>query len=173
MLSYDFKTYIADGNEFYGMAIKNLDSQEYQEKQVPFPGSLLSFLDLDMEALTPAFKKISDNLWSLTLTHDEKFAREAIAELDKLGASHIYFTHLRLDWTWRVAQAQALGNYSENLLQRNSLLRMAEELKRMQEQIRELFSNVLDMDREQKPAMRKMAEDIFRGSKVQPNGQQS
>ncbi len=162
MLSYDFKTYIADGNEFYGMAIKNLDSQEYQEKQVPFPGSLLSFLDLDMEALAPAFKKISDNLWSLTLTHDEKFAREAIVELDKLGASHIYFTHLRLDWTWRVAQAQALGNYSENLLQRNSLLRMAEELKRMQEQIRELFSNVLDMDREQKPAMRKMADYYLR-----------
>ena len=158
MLNYDFRTYIAEGTEFYGMSIKNLDAMEYHERKAPFPGSLLSFLDLDTESLAPLLKKISDELWSLTLTQDKRFAQEALSELAELEKRHIYFSHLRLDWTWRIGQALALGNFSENLLRRSALLRMSEELKRMQEQIRELFSNVLDMDREQKPAMRKMAD---------------
>ena len=162
MLNYDFRTYIAEGAEFYGMSIKNLDSQEYHERKAPFPSSLLSFLDLDTESLAPLLKKISDELWSLTLTQDKRFAQEALSELAELEERHIYFSHLRLDWTWRISQALALGTFSENLLQRSALLRMAEELKQMQEQIRELFANVLDMDRDQRPAMRKMADYYLR-----------
>ena len=162
MLNYDFRTYIAEGTEFYGMLIKNLDSQEYQERKAAFPSSLLSFLDLDMESLAPLLKKISDELWSLTLTQDKRFAQEALSELAELEECHIYFSHLRLDWTWRISQALALGTFSENLLQRSALLRMAENLKQMQEQIRELFANILDMDRDQRPVMRKMADYYLR-----------
>ena len=162
MLNYDFRTYIAEGTEFYGMSIKNLDALEYHEKTASFPSSLLSFLDLDTETLAPLLKKISDELWSLTLTQDERFAQEALSELAELEERHIYFSYLRLDWTWRIRQALALGNFSENLLHRSVLLRMAENLKQMQEQIRELFSNVLDTDRDQQPVMRKMADYYLR-----------
>ena len=162
MLSYDFRTYIAEGTEFYGISTKNLDAQEYHERKASFPSSLLGFLDLDAAALAPLFKKISDELWSLTLTQDESFAREALSVLAELEERHIYFSHLRLDWMWRISQALALGTFSENLLQRSALLRMAENLKRMQEQIRELFANVLDMDRDQRPVMQKMADYYLR-----------
>ncbi len=162
MLNYDFRTYIAEGTEFYGMSIKNLDALEYHEKTASFPSSLLNFLDLDTESLAPLFKKISDDLWSLTLTQDKQFAQEALSELAELGERHIYFSHLRLDWTWRISQSLALGNFSENLLHRSVLLRMSENLKQMQKQIRELFANVLDMDRDQRPVMRKMADYYLR-----------
>ena len=127
---------IAEGTEFYGMSIKDLDSQEYQERKAPFPSSLLSFLDLDTDPLAPLLKKISDELWSLTLTQDKRIAQEALSELAELEERHIYFSHLRLDWTWRISQSLALGTFSENLLRRSALLRMAENLKQMQAQIR-------------------------------------
>lgn len=158
MLDYDFKTYISEGTEFYGMMVKELNSKEFFESKESFPNSLLGFLDLDIELLAPVFKKISDALWSLTTTHDEKFVEEAYSALYGLDSLHVYFGHLRLDYVWRISRAQMLGDYSENLLQRRVLLNMAENLKTMQGQITDLFANVLDMDREQKPVMQKMAD---------------
>ena len=161
MLNYDFKTFISDGTEFYGMMVQELDTKNIYQRTAPFPSSQLSFLDLDIDAIAPIFKKISDDLWSLTVTHDKKYEEPVCAALNSLEVLHIYFVHLRLDWGWRVSRALMLGDYSENLLQRRALLHMAETLKTMQGQIREIFANVLDMDGEQKPALRKMA-DYYR-----------
>ena len=159
MLNYEFKTYISDGTEHYGYATWiSRDEPECYIKSDPFPSSLLSFLYLDIDTIAPLFQKVADDLWSLTLNHDRKHADDARATLRQLGEIHIYLFHVNLDWTWRVDRAQLLGDYTENLLQRMALNRMAENLKTIQAQIRDLFANVLDADSGKKPVMKKMAD---------------
>lgn len=148
MLSYEFKTYLSNGREHYFSARRDLDNVPVSKRSEEFPQSLISFLYLDMEPLEPVFKQISDGLWSLTLTGENRFAEEAKVRLASLSLQHVYFEFVCLDWSWRIDRAGMLEDYTENLLHRQELLDMAGNLKQMQGQIEGLIAGVLDTDGE-------------------------
>ena len=157
ILSYTFVSYISEEQEHFAYAEKHLKEQIGKTSTFSFPSSLISFLDLDIDSIAPLFKKVSDVLWSLTTTRDEKYADEAISILEGLSARHIYFQFLLLDWKLRIGHAIIYGDYTENLLQRSALLQMANTLRRMQQQISEVFAHVLDIDSGDEPSLKRMA----------------
>lgn len=156
MLSYQFKTCISDGREIYATVVKDLSGAHLSTKSAAFPESLLSMMYMDVESLAPLFQEMSDDLWSLTTTHEKKYAESVRAVLDDLALRHIYFEFLCLDWQCRIDYAQMLGDYTEGVLQCGALSRTVETIVGMQQQIEELFAHVLDLDKDPSAVSRKL-----------------
>ncbi len=157
MLSYEFKTYIANGSERYAFVEQGLDNAAMTTKSSPFPESLLSLVYLDIDQLKPLFDEMGIALTKLLETREAQYADEIYAALRVLPLHHVYFELLRLDWKYRLDRARALGfEFAGNLLQRRELYVLPDDLRIMQGQIKELFAHVLDIDSEKTSAPDRM-----------------
>ena len=156
MLKCQFKAYISNDQEKYIYGEENLTESLISTKTEAFPDSLLSLMYMDVDAVAPVFQEIADLLWSLTTTHDKKYAETVYAKLDELAPQHVYFELQRLLVRWRVSQAVIFDDYTEDVLLRRELVNMADYLRMVQKQLEELFSRVLDIDGDKNTVQEKM-----------------
>ena len=158
VLRYDCKTCISKGKELYFFVEQSPATSQATVKNAVFPESLIAFLDLDLDALSPQFEKMEQDLCALTRTKDARYQQEIDRFLQTLPEKHLYFELFRLIWTYRIDRASILGfDFTDGILQRGELNGFAETLKTMQAQIQDLFANVLDADSGKDPVPQKMA----------------
>ena len=154
MISYTFKTYLADGREYFVYGEKELTKKDF-----PFPESLLELLYLDVWSLEPLTKQMDRVLLELYQTREDRCAQEILTLLDELAGKHIYFEFLRLDWMERLEQSRRNGyGDAPDLLPHKEIAWIPSNLDTMQKQILRLFAKALDIDGEKKSVQEKMVE---------------
>ena len=114
--TYDLGAYVLDGSEQYQWMVESDAGRKLESRSIRFPDSLLSFLYLDVDELESSFRKIHDDLWQLTLTHEQRFVDSIFSELEELAARHIYFEEYCVDYKWRVSHAKLYDNYTGDVL---------------------------------------------------------
>ena len=93
---YTFKTYIANGREYYEYSVDVLTWTERSElerrdqsvlikKDFPFPESLLSLLYLDLGTVELLTKKIDKAIREFLPSNDDRYVDEVLATLDELA----------------------------------------------------------------------------------------
>lgn len=168
--SYTFKTYIANGREYYEYSADALTWLECSElehrgqstlikKDFPFPESLLSLLYLDTDKLDLLVKRIDMAIREFLPTKDEQYVHEALEGLDELARVHMYFELVRLEWRWRFAELKERGykNRSESL-PRKRITHIPSNVGEVQRQIIDLFDQALNMDAGTKPMTQRVAQ---------------
>lgn len=166
---YTFKTYIANGREYYEYSVDALTWLERSElerhgqptlikKDFPFPESLLSLLYFDTRELEPLVKRIDKAIREFPPSKDDRYVYEALAALDELAEVHVYFELVRLEWRWRFAELKANGSENRSeWLPRKRITHIPANIEVAQRQIIDLFSHALDMDGEKKPLPERIA----------------
>ena len=155
--TYDLGAYVLDGSERYQWMVESDAGRKLESKSIRFPDSLLSFLYLDVDELESSFRKIHDDLWQLTLTHEQRFVDSIFSELEELAARHIYFEEYCVDYKWRVSHAKLYDNYTGDVLRVQMAGAMPGAMRRIQLQLLDLIEYVLDIDGEKKPVRKKLA----------------
>lgn len=157
MKDYIFKTYIADGREYFVYGEREISGDILTTRSFPFPESLMRMLYLDIWKYEPLTKKVDRDLRALFETREERWAQEILTALDELAEAHIYFELLRLDWKQRLEQARRQG-YADciDLLPHKQITHTPSNIDEMQRQIKGLIAAVLDVDGERKPIPEKM-----------------
>lgn len=167
---YTFKTYVANGREYYEYSVDALTWLEQSElerhgqstltkKDFPFPESLLSLLYLDTDKLDLLVKRIDKSIREFLPTKDERYVREALAGLDELACIHVCFELVRLEWCWRFAELKASGNENRSeRLPHKRITRIPAYVRETQRQIIDLFDHALNMDAGTKPMTQRMAQ---------------
>lgn len=158
---YTFRTYIANGREYYEYSVDALTWLERSElesncqltlikKDFPFPENLLSLLYLDTDKLDLLVKRIDKAIREFLPTKDERYVHEALEGLDEMAHVHVYFELVRLEWQWRFAELKEWGyeNRSESL-PRKRITHIPVIIGEVQRQIIDLFDHALNMDGEQ------------------------
>lgn len=159
MIGYEFKTYIANGREYFLYREKEIRDIPFTKKDFPFPESLLALVYLDIWSLELLIKKIDHVLRELYQTKEERCAQEVLTLLEELSHAHIYFEFLFLDWKWRVEKARHNG-YRDvvDLMPHKQITHIPSNIDTMQKQILALFAKALDIDGYKKPISQKMVE---------------
>lgn len=166
---YTFRTYIANGREYYEYSIDALTWTErsdlerrgqptFIKKDFPFSESLLSLLYLDLGPVELLTKKIDKAIREFLPSNDDRYVGEVLAALDELAGIHVYFELVRLEWRWRFAELKASG--SENRvgwLPRKRITHIPSNVAEAQRQILDLFDHALNMDRGNEPLSERMA----------------
>jgi len=154
MTGYTFKTYIADGREWFEYCEEEISTSQRTKKDFPFPESLLKLLYLDIWSLEPLTKKIEKALINLYQTKEEQYALEVLADLDELASVHIYFELLRLNWRYRLQKAKR-QNYEDvvDSLPRKQITHIPSSVDNMQHQIIALFDRALNLDGDRKKSV--------------------
>lgn len=160
---YTFKTYIANGREYYEYSVDALTWLERSElesncqltlikKDFPFSENLLSLLYLDTDKLDLLVKRIDKAIREFLPTKDERYVHEALEGLDEMAHVHVYFELVRLEWRWRFAELKERGyeNRRESL-PRKRITHIPANVGEVQRQIIDLFDHALNMDGEKRP----------------------
>lgn len=161
MISFQFKTYIADSAEHYSYGADDGKGMALTAQTIPLPESLLALIDMDIDTIEPTIRQLNETLWQLATTQEKRYAEDAKALLDDLTLRHIYFQQLSLDWKYRLSRALIFEQYTEEMLPRRYLYALPDSLRQMQGQIVELFENVLDTDNSGEPVSKRMV-DYYR-----------
>lgn len=157
MLSYEFKTYIANGYERYGYVARSADRDALTTRSARFPESLLALLYLDVDQLQPLFDQMDGALVELHKTKKAAYADQLRTLLGLLSAYHVYFDFLCLDWICRLDHGQVRGfEFTDSLLPRKELSAIPANLRTIQSQLKDLFAHVLDMDASKEPVADRM-----------------
>lgn len=106
MSEYMFKTYIANGREYFIYSDDVSDDRFTQKIDFPFSESLFSLLDLDIWKREPQIKKIDRALLELYRTRDARYTEDVFFTLQSLSDVHIFFKLLFLDWSKRLNRRQ-------------------------------------------------------------------
>lgn len=167
---YTFKTYIANGREYYEYSTDALTREERGglerkgqtaaiKKDFPFPESLLSLLYLDTDKLDLLVKRIDKAIREFLPTKDERYVRETLEGLDELARVHVYFELTRLEWRWRFVELNASGGeVRSEWLPRKRITRIPAYVNEIQRQIIDLFDRALNMDGEKRPVSERVVE---------------
>ncbi|MBR2132783.1 MAG: hypothetical protein IJ955_09695 [Oscillospiraceae bacterium] len=158
MFHYLFKTYIANGREYYEFATADDEKVQRTKKDFPFPESLLTLLYLDVFEIDRITKRMDKALRSFYSSRDLNDLHEVERGLDELAPKHICFELLRLEWLERIRLASAMEpNELLNMLPHKKISHIYSNIAAMQDQIKELIAQVLDTDSEKKSVSEKMA----------------
>ena len=152
-MKYTFKVYISDGKENFEYG----NGEESQKISLPFSQSLLDLLYLDIWSYGTIFEDMGNAIRKLYQTKDEEWAEKINRELSAIRKEHIYFEFLYLDWCNRLDQAKEKGyNDIVDLLPYKKITHTPSNIASMQDQIKTLFSNVLDIISSDEPIQKKM-----------------
>lgn len=161
-MAYTYKVWIADGREHF-----EYGNGQTKKKDFPFEESLMELLYLDVWSFGDMLEGMGKSLTKLYETKEQQYADEVLSALNTMAKKHIYFELLRLDWQERLEKAKAQG-YKDivDLLPRKKLTHIPANIHTMQEQIKRLFAQVLDLDLSPKePVQQKMVRYYnYRGS---------
>ncbi|HHV32363.1 MAG TPA: hypothetical protein GXX74_08180 [Clostridiales bacterium] len=154
-MAYSFKVYISEGKEFFEYG----NEQKTIRKGFAFSQSLMDLLYLDIMSYGNIFEKMGADLRKLYSEKDTRLADEVRKGLDTVAKQHIYFELLRLDWQERLEQAEQ-QNYKDiiDLLPYKKLTHIPSNISSMQEQIKNLWGQVLDILSPDEPIQKKMAD---------------
>lgn len=147
MPDYVFKTYLADGREYFLYGETGDSQAQLTKKDFPFPESLLRLLYLDIWAYDGQIKQFDKLLMELYRTREEKCARQLLPLLDELAEIHIYFQQFCLDWRARLKEARR-RNYENilDLLPHKEITHIPSNLHTIQNQVLGLLQKALDVD---------------------------
>ena len=168
MPDYVFKTYLADGREYFLYGETEDSRAQYTKKDFPFPESLLRLLYLDIWAYDGQIKQFDKLLMELYRTREENCARQLLPLLDELAESHIYFQLLRLEWRARLREAQR-RNYENilDLLPHKEITHVPSSIYAIQNQVLGLIQKALDIDG-RKGSLEQKLEDYYAREKREP-----
>ena len=168
MPDYVFKTYLADGREYFLYGETEGGQAQLTKKDFPFPESLLRLLYLDIWAYDRQIRQFDKLLMELYHTREEECARQLLTLLEELAESHIYFQLLRLDWRARLQEARR-RNYENilDLLPHKEITHIPSNIQTIQEQVLGLIQKVLDMDG-RKGSLEKKLEDYYAQGEREP-----
>lgn len=156
-MAYSYKVWIADGREHF-----EYGNEQTKKKDFPFGESLIELLYLDVWAFGDLFEVMGKSIMQLYETKEQQYADEVMSALNVIAKKHIYFELLCLDWQERLQKAKAQG-YKDivDLLPRKKLTHIPANIHTMQEQIKTLFTQVLDLDTSCKEPVQKKMVDYY------------
>lgn len=158
-MAYSFKVYISGEKEYFEYE----NGQKTIKKGFAFSQSLMDLLYLDIMSYSNLFEKMGTDLRQLYSEKDARFADEIRKGLDTVAKKHIYFELLRLDWFDRLEQAgDRKFEDVVDLLPIKKLTHIPSEIVTIQEQVKRLWENVLDVLSPKEPVQKKMA-DYYEG----------
>ena len=147
MSEYMFKTYIANGREYFIYSDDVSDDRFTQKIDFPFSESLFSLLDLDIWKREPQIKKIDRALLELYRTRDARYTEDVFFTLQSLSDVHIFFKLLFLDWSKRLNEAEKDNfAHASDMLPHKAIAHIPSNIDYAQKQIKDLLERVLDMD---------------------------
>ena len=147
MSEYMFKTYIANGREYFIYSDDVSDDRFTQKIDFPFSESLFSLLDLDIWKWEPQIKKIDRALLNLYRTRDARYTEDVFFTLQSLSDVHIFFKLLFLDWSKRLNEAEKDNfAHASDMLPHKAIAHIPSNIDYAQKQIKDLLERVLDMD---------------------------
>ena len=156
MSNFIFKTYIADGREYYEYAV---DGEQNIKKDFPFPESLMSLLYMDIWELEPITKKMDKALRTFYQSKEQSDLQPVVTGLNELASKHVYFELLCLSWLEKLdaVDSTAPRDY-QDLLPHKKISHLCSNIDTMQKQIKGLIARALDVDGEKKSVSEKMVE---------------
>jgi hypothetical protein len=123
----------------------------------------MDLLYLDIMSYGNVFEKMGADLRQLYSEKDDRLADEIRAGLDTVAKKHVYFELLRLDWRDRLEQAeQRKFENIIDLLPYKKLTHIPSDIGTIQDQVKHLWENVLDVLSPKEPVQKKMA-DYYEG----------
>jgi hypothetical protein len=154
-MAYSFKVYISDGKEYFEYD----NGQKTTKKSFVFSQSLMDLLYLDIWFYGDLFEKMGKSVRSLYSSRDSQWSDETKKGLDILARQHIYFEFLRLDWMDRLKKAEE-QEFQEivDLLPYKKLTHIPSNIGTMQDQLLDLWRDVLDILSPDKPIQKKMVD---------------
>lgn len=152
-MNYTYKVWAAGGREYF-----EYGKEQKKKKDFPFGESLMELLYLDVWAYSELFDGMGKALMELYSSKEQRYADEVLAALDTIAPQHIYFELLRLEWQDRLERLKWRGDETPSqLLPRKELTHIPATVSTMQEQIKTLFTYVLDLDTSpREPVQKKM-----------------
>ena len=156
MSNFIFKTYIADGREYYEYTA---DGEQTIKKDFPFPESLMSLLYMDIWEIEPITKKMEKALRTFYQSKEQTDLHDVVTGLNELAPKHVYFELLRLSWLEKLdaVDSTAPRDY-QDLLPHKKISHLCSNIDTMQKQIKGLIARALDVDGEKKSVSEKMVE---------------
>ena len=113
-----------------------------QRKVLPFLESLLSFTELDVEIITPALRRVCEDLES----QDRARVADALIELGVLANEHSFFLPVYAKWFYfQSAGFEKVGTQVERA--QHELRKLPEALLLYQKQVQRFFDLILDVDK--------------------------
>ena len=159
-MSYEFKVYVNNGNEFFTWQSDTplTKTKQEQKKDFELSQSLLDLLDLNMDEyydLTGQMGKEIQNLYEPDGEHNIAFLRDSF---DKLAKKHIFFEFLRLDWYDRLDKfVNSEGKKPKSSIYYKEITHIPSNINTWQNEIRNIISKALDIFTTDKPVQEKMA----------------
>lgn len=141
------KMYFSGDKEIFEYDASGIQGEPATRQEFPFLESLLSFRELECEAVVSTLEHIYNN-WELRITENNRQAgTDALVALSELANRHIYFKLLYVRWFDRFARmgANDCGS-AEDQQMLSELKEVAEQLPQYQKQIQRFFELVLDVD---------------------------
>lgn len=156
-MAYTYRVWIADGREHF-----EYGNGQTKKKDFPFGESLMELLYWDVWSWGELFEGMGKSLMKLYESKEQRYADEVMSALNTVAKKHIYFELLRLDWQERLEKAKA-QEYKDivDLLPRKKLTQLPSNIHTMQEQIKTLFAQVLDLDASGKEPVQKKMVDYY------------
>jgi hypothetical protein len=154
-MAYSFKVYISGEKEYFEYG----NGQKTIKKGFAFSQSLMDLLYLDIMSYSNLFEKMGADLRKLYSEKDAQLADEIRKGLDTVAKKHIYFELVRLDWLDRLEKAED-QKFEDvvDLLPIKKLTHIPSEIVTIQDQVKHLWENVLDVLSPKEPVQKKMAD---------------
>ena len=140
------KMYFSGDKEIFEYDPFGMQGHPAESKEFPFLESLLSFQELNAEALAPTLKRVSSNWEKWTTAEDQDAKTAAMMDLGELKQRHIYFQLLYTHCYNRISKPERQQGDAEDLQILTELQDMAEQIPQYQKQIQRFFELVLDVD---------------------------
>ena len=135
-----FKVFFQDDGEFFEYDPLGMRGPAGTEKALPYPESLLSFLELDAMGWEPLVQQAALDLGQFLSTGDTAHTDHMMQTLGELGAQHICFQLLYL----RYFERTAAGNLKPKMT--GELRLLSGQLTAYQKQAQTFLERILDID---------------------------
>jgi len=160
-MNYSFKVYIDNGREHFRWQSDTdfVATSGTAKKDFKLSQSLLDLLYLDVDPLYNLTKHMGDEIRKLYDKDGEKNIAFLRDSFDRLAETHLYFEFLRLDWSDRLDK-YVKGEMSNpaKAMHYKEITHIPSNITTWQNQIKNIFTKVLDVLSPDKPIQAKMSE---------------
>ena len=142
------KMYFSEKKEVFQFDSYGVQGVPSTYKELPFLESLLSFLEMDCDELTPSLRRIAESWERLFQDGDREAGTATMVELGQLKSWHIYLELLYVRWYDRFSRigADIPVSEQEDRQMLEELRSLPEQLPLYQRQVQRFFDLVLDVD---------------------------
>ena len=165
------KMYFSEKREVFQCDASGIQGVPSVDREFPFLESLLTFLEMDCEKLTPILQRIADRWSRLIAEFDRDAGTEAMVELGQLKSRHIYLELLYVRWYDRFSRIGIYGDRgsAEDEQMLAELRDLPEQLLLYQKQVQRFFDLVLDVDSAGRDPQQQAAKNYLHDSPRDPS----